>query len=78
MAALRGILSFDMRGDGNHLEVHVFHASRFVGDPVESDEMEPFWVPDDAVPFDDMWLDDRHWFPYFLRGVRRTRVLFSS
>ena len=25
-AALRGILSFDMRGDGNRLEVHVFHA----------------------------------------------------
>ena len=37
---------------------------------VESDEMAPFWVQDDAVPFDDMWLDDAHWFPYFLRDVR--------
>ena len=28
--SLRGILSFDMRGDRNNLEVHVFHASQCV------------------------------------------------
>jgi 8-oxo-dGTP diphosphatase/2-hydroxy-dATP diphosphatase len=28
--------------------------------------MRPEWFPVDAVPFDRMWADDRHWFPYVL------------
>eukprot|EP00035_Acanthoeca_spectabilis_P031661 m.15192 g.15192 ORF g.15192 m.15192 type:complete len:178 (-) comp4887_c0_seq1:67-600(-) len=73
-ASLRGILTFHMRGDGNQLEVHVFHASEYHGELVENDEMEPFWVKESEIPFDRMWLDDQHWIPTFLnedifRGV---------
>lgn len=57
--ARRGILSFDMRGDGNHLEVHVFTASEWTGDITESDEMEPRWWKVDEIPYDKMWIDDK-------------------
>eukprot|EP00037_Helgoeca_nana_P034183 m.420849 g.420849 ORF g.420849 m.420849 type:complete len:175 (-) comp32978_c0_seq1:82-606(-) len=66
--SLRGILSFDMRGDGNHLEVHVYHASQYHGVLTESDEMDPFWAKEDAIPFQEMWLDDKFWVPTLLQG----------
>eukprot|EP00038_Savillea_parva_P012552 m.205427 g.205427 ORF g.205427 m.205427 type:complete len:178 (+) comp22927_c0_seq1:305-838(+) len=67
-ASLRGILSFNMLGDGNHLEIHVFHASKYHGTITESDEMDPFWVKDTEIPLGSMWLDDAYWFPHFLAG----------
>lgn len=56
--------------DGLSLLVHVFRASDCRGEPGETDEATPFWVPLDAVPFDRMWADDRIWFPWLLRGER--------
>ncbi|QAA76077.1 MAG: Mutator MutT protein (7,8-dihydro-8-oxoguanine-triphosphatase) [Candidatus Bipolaricaulis sibiricus] len=55
--------------DGLALLVHVFRASDLRGEPRESDEATPFWVPLDAIPFERMWADDRIWFPWMLRGV---------
>jgi len=48
----------------------VFVARRWQGTPVGSDELEPRWVPVDAVPYDDMWDDARYWLPGVLRGGR--------
>lgn len=62
----RGILSFDMLGDGNQLEVHVFAAGGFEGEPTETEEMAPLWVEESAIPYDKMWLDDKFWIPLFL------------
>lgn len=45
---------------------HVFRASDFNGEPTETDEAEPRWTPVDAVPYDLMWEDDRHWLPLLL------------
>jgi 8-oxo-dGTP diphosphatase len=53
---------------GLALLVHVFRASGCRGEPRESDEASPFWVPVAEIPFDRMWADDRHWFPLLLRG----------
>lgn len=50
-ATLRGILSFDMRGDGNHLEVHVFSGTQHTGDIVNSDEMDPVWMDETSLPY---------------------------
>jgi 8-oxo-dGTP diphosphatase len=52
--------------DGYSLYVRVFRADGCEGEPRETAEAEPFWAPVDAVPFDAMWADDRHWFPYLL------------
>lgn len=47
--------------------VHVFEGLRWHGEPTETEEMAPKWYTTDTLPFDEMWPDDRHWFPYFLQ-----------
>ena len=50
--------------------VHVFIAERWMDKPVETEEMKPQWFNTDAIPFDQMWVDDRHWLPLVLQGKR--------
>lgn len=47
---------------------YVFVAHAFGGTPHETAEAEPHWYPRDALPFDEMWDDDRHWLPRLLAG----------
>lgn len=54
--------------DGYALFVSVFSATGCEGEPQETDEATPLWVPLDAVPFDQMWADDRIWFGHMLSG----------
>lgn len=64
----RGIITFEFENDPTLLEVHVFSTDRFTGEPAESDEMKPEWYRHDSLPYDSMWLDDRHWVPLLLAG----------
>ncbi|RMF00282.1 MAG: 8-oxo-dGTP diphosphatase [Alphaproteobacteria bacterium] len=48
----------------------VFLASLYEGEPRETEEADPFWCPVTALPFDQMWEDDRHWLPRLLEGER--------
>ncbi|MEM1060609.1 MAG: 8-oxo-dGTP diphosphatase [Verrucomicrobiota bacterium] len=52
--------------DGYAMRCQVFRADGHTGTPAESAEAKPFWAPLNAVPFDAMWQDDRHWFPFLL------------
>lgn len=66
-----GFIVFRFEGrEGEELHVHIFTASKFQGEPVETEEMAPRWFPTGAVPFGDMWADDIHWFPFLLGGKR--------
>ena len=56
--------------DGYSLECAVFIANDLAGEPVETVEAAPFWVSVEAIPFDEMWADDRHWLPQVLAGKR--------
>ncbi len=56
--------------DGYGLHAHLFRASAFDGDPRETDEAVPHWFAIDALPFDEMWADDRLWLPRVLAGER--------
>ena len=47
---------------------HVFLASNYEGVPVETAEATPLWFPIDAIPYDEMWEDDRLWLPHVLLG----------
>ncbi|KAL9642590.1 hypothetical protein ABK040_011155 [Willaertia magna] len=38
----------------------------WIGKLEETEEMKPEWFSYDKVPFDSMWPDDKHWFPYLL------------
>lgn len=75
----RGILQFEFENNPEILEVHVFGASDFSGEPAESEEMAPQWFDAKNLPFDKMWPDDRHWMPLFLAGKNFTgRFLFNQ
>ena len=67
----RGELSFEFL-DGLRLHVRVFSATEYRGIPCESDEALPLWVSLDAMPYDQMWADDRFWVPALLAGHRFT------
>lgn len=54
--------------DGYALHGAVYTAAGFTGTPTETREAAPLWYPVDAVPYDDMWADDRLWFPLMLAG----------
>lgn len=70
----RGELFFEFDPDGNPfvgkpvLEVHVYCAKEFKGDPLETDEMRPKWFLHSEIPFERMWPDDPHWLPMLLEG----------
>jgi 8-oxo-dGTP diphosphatase len=65
----RGELHFQFR-DGYSLHCAVFLAHDFEGEPRETEEAVPLWTQLDAIPYADMWADDRHWLPLLLGGAR--------
>ena len=65
--------------DGYSIHVSVYVASAFVGAPTESEEGAPLWFALDAIPYDEMWEDDRLWLPLALAGVPFTaRWIFDG
>lgn len=54
--------------DGYGLHCAVFRAAAHEGAPAATAEADPFWAPVANLPFDEMWADDRHWFPWLLAG----------
>ncbi|MFB6081908.1 MAG: 8-oxo-dGTP diphosphatase [Halanaeroarchaeum sp.] len=63
----RGVLEF-VFGDEHFMTAHVYRAPAPTGEPVETAEARPEWFALDAVPYDEMWEDDRHWLPHVLEG----------
>ncbi len=63
----RGELHFQFLS-GYSLFCTVFVTSRFSGTPTETAEATPLWFTLDALPFDQMWADDRLWLRQALEG----------
>lgn len=49
-------------------QASVFVASRWTGEPAESDEISPAWYDVNTIPHDAMWDDAQHWLPEVLAG----------
>ncbi len=66
-----GVLTFYF-GDATEPKyiVHVFSTSHYEGEPRASDEGRLEWFPEDGLPYDRMFPDDRFWFPHLLAGRR--------
>lgn len=63
-----GVLDFEFVNDPKVLEVHIFSATQFTGEPTESEEMAPKWFSIDTIPYEQMWSDDKYWLPLLLQG----------
>ncbi|MGA2875278.1 MAG: 8-oxo-dGTP diphosphatase [Nitrososphaerales archaeon] len=48
----------------------VFTASDFSGMLRESDEGRLEWFPEEELPLDQMWEDDRYWLPLLVKGIK--------
>jgi 8-oxo-dGTP diphosphatase len=65
--------------DGYSIHAYVFRAGGPDGEPVETDEAVPLWVSLDALPYDEMWADDRLWLPLVLERTPFTaRFVFDG
>jgi 8-oxo-dGTP diphosphatase/2-hydroxy-dATP diphosphatase len=66
-----GVVEFTYpQEDLGNLEVHVFRADDYEGEPSESDEMTPKWFALDEIPYHAMWPDDKYWLPLLLEGKK--------
>lgn len=48
--------------------VHVFRTGTVAGEARAGREGHLAWHPVEALPYDEMWEDDRHWLPLLLAG----------
>jgi 8-oxo-dGTP diphosphatase len=61
------------------MDVHVFRATVWRGQPAEGREMAPAWFPTASLPFEQMWPDAAHWLPPVLAGQRiKGRFTFAA
>lgn len=63
-----GELAFEMDGDP-FMFVHVYRAPGVDGDVAETPEARPEWFDVDAIPYEQMWPDDRYWLPHLFDGT---------
>ncbi|KAK3512106.1 hypothetical protein QTP70_030336 [Hemibagrus guttatus] len=65
-----GNITFEFVGETELMDVHIFRADDYNGEPTESEEMRPQWFDLDKIPFGEMWADDVFWFPLMLQKKR--------
>ncbi len=56
----------------------IYRIDEWEGEAVETEEMKPMWYPFDEIPYDAMWVDDRHWFPHLLNNESFTAEFHFS
>lgn len=58
------------KGEPTIMHVHVFVASEWAGEPVETEEMAPKWFAENEIPYEKMWSDDPYWLPSVVEGKK--------
>lgn len=62
------LLQFEFEGETANIEVDVFKTTSFEGKEAETEEMNPHWFNITDIPYSQMWIDDKIWFPFMLTG----------
>ncbi len=72
-----GVAEFEFEEKPNHfdlLEVHIYRAIKYYGEPKETKEMRPEWFDVSMIPQllneKKMWEADRKWLPLFLHNKK--------
>jgi len=67
-----GYLEFDefYKGKKEKVAFHLYLADEWIGEPKESEEMNPKWFDIDSIPYDKMFSDDQYWLPLVLEGKK--------
>jgi 8-oxo-dGTP diphosphatase len=61
------------------LPLYRFTAPNYDGEPEETAEAIPIWASTEAMPYDEMWADDRLWMPLLFDGQTvRGRAVFDG
>ena len=55
--------------DGLSIHGYVFRAGGCNGEPQETEEARPIWVKLTAIPYEQMWADDRLWLPLMISNT---------
>lgn len=66
----QGVLDFEYSDTQTLHTTHIFSCKEFEGSPQETEEMRPRWFSVDEIPYEDMWPDDKYWFPLLLAGKK--------
>jgi mutator protein MutT len=70
--------TFPHKEDWNQV-VHVYITDSWLGDIVETEEMNPVWFSVDGIPYTTMWPDDIFWLPQVLEGSKvNARFTFAE
>lgn len=66
----RAEIDFDEYVNGEHaiVNMHIFTATDFEGEPQESNEVSPTWFDISKIPYSKMFPDDYFWLPEILKG----------
>jgi len=54
--------------DMPRIHAYVYIATTYGGEPTETDEAIPLWIPVSEIPYEKMWQDDEIWLPEVLQG----------
>lgn len=52
------------------LKFHLFLATAWEGIPSETEEMKPYWFNIADIPYEKMFVDDKYWLPFVLKGKK--------
>ena len=75
----KGIIKFEFQENEENIEMHIFHVTKFEGEPIETEEMKPQWFEQEKIPYKEMWSDDKLWIPLFLDGKKfKGNFLFGT
>ena len=55
---------------GWDIHCDIFFTYKWIGEPVESEEMLPSWYELNEIHYDKMWVDDKYWLPIVLSGKK--------
>jgi 8-oxo-dGTP pyrophosphatase MutT (NUDIX family) len=61
---------YKLDGKGLNMQVIVFIARQWQGEPKETEEMKPQWFKLEDIPYKKMWWDDEIWLPLILKGSK--------